>query len=444
MPEELRYSNLLGTQKQDKLATYLLTSDAHEASQLWLPQIYGSTRQPVNWTMNYLVPRGCSVVSSGKFIGMKEISAKNKDLHIFKSKTKIQAPETGVLNPVIERETKGKILPDKIGFVIGDLPHVSMIFKEKGSQDIRQIGAGLFVSASKMQLFESREFYSHQILAIVDDIEKMLRTKHACNQEGAENQAMLKMIFVPNLFRTKSIKQSIDFADGIHIFDEEVLLPRNVIEKRHKIYKTLASSIAYDFFGAMVWEEAEEDSWLLTGLRERIGDRYKRKKTGQSMYRYQIMKTMRKFTEAVEQNSERFSLGSKYVPHFSELTYGEDLWFWKCQLIMHIVEQILGETHFFSVSRELLNKSTPTMSVMLFKKILKEFGIKFDDIKKNWIDSTSCPQIECSYSYNKKNNAVNINLEQRSLVKNFLLLKKHISQNRDKTYELFPKGNTLV
>lgn len=107
-------------------------------------------------------------------------------------------------------------------------------------------------------------------------------------------------------------------------------MPRNVIEKRHKIYKILATSISYDFFGSMVWEESEEDSWLITGLRERIGDRFKRKKTGQSMYRYYIMKTMRKFTEAVEANSERFSLSSKYVPHFSELTYGEDLWYWKC------------------------------------------------------------------------------------------------------------------
>jgi hypothetical protein len=64
------------------------------------------------------------------------------------------------------------------------------------------------------------------------------------------------MIFVPNLFITKSINQSIDFADGIHIFEEEVHLPRNFIEKMHKIYNILASSIAYDFFGAMVWEEA--------------------------------------------------------------------------------------------------------------------------------------------------------------------------------------------
>ena len=93
----------------------------------------------------------------------------------------------------------------------------------------------------------------------------------------------------------------------------------------------------------------------------------------------------------MQANAERFSLSSKYVPHFSELTYGEDLYLWKCQLVMHIIETILGETHFFNVIRELLNKSKPTMSLHLFKRILKEFGIKFYDIQKNWIDSTSCP-----------------------------------------------------
>lgn len=48
--------------------------------------------------------------------------------------------------------------------------------------------------------------------------------------------------------------------------------------------------------------------------------------------------------------------------------------------MMHIIETILGETHFFNVIRELLNKSKPTMSLHLFKRILKEFGIKFYDI----------------------------------------------------------------
>ena len=88
------------------------------------------------------------------------------------------------------------------------------------------------------------------------------------------------------MFRRKSLKQSLDFADGIHVFDEEVLLPRNVIEKRHKIYKILGTSLAFDWFGATIWEKSIEDTWLLCGMRERIGDRYRRKKTGISMYKY--------------------------------------------------------------------------------------------------------------------------------------------------------------
>ena len=196
----------------------------------------------------------------------------------------------------------------------------------------------------------------------------MLRNEHPCNSEVEDNQKLLKLVFVPNLFRRKSIKQSLDFADGIHVFDEEVLLPRNLIEKRHKIYKILGTSLAFDWFGAMVWEKTIEDAWLLCGMRERIGDRYRRKKTGVSMYKYQIMKTMRKYTDAVEQNSERFSLASKYLPHFSELTYGEDLWFQKCQLVMHIVEQVLQETHYINVSRVLLKNANPTISVSMFKE----------------------------------------------------------------------------
>jgi hypothetical protein len=71
---------------------------------------------------------------------------------------------------------------------------------------------------------------------------------------------LLKIIFLPNLFISKQAKQSINFSDCIHVFDEEyILLPRNVIEKRHRIYKTLASSLAYDFFGNKIIEEEAID-----------------------------------------------------------------------------------------------------------------------------------------------------------------------------------------
>jgi len=47
---------------------------------------------------------------------------------------------------------------------------------------------------------------------------------------------------------------------------------------------------------------------------------------------------------------------------------------------MHMVEQMLGETHFQRVTRDLFKKSNPTMNQKLFKKLLKDIGIKFDEI----------------------------------------------------------------
>ena len=195
------------------------------------------------------------------------------------------------------------------------------------------------------------------------------------------------------------------------MFDENVLLPRNVIEKRHHIFKTLATSLSYDYFGNQVWEDLQQDAWLTTSIRERIGDLYKRNQCGSSFYRYSIAKRMKQFYRLVKANTERFSLSSKYVPHFSEMQYGEDIYLLKCQLVMHIVDQILGETHFFNVSRELFRKSKPTLSLTLFKRLLRDIGIKFFDIQKNWIESTSCPKIACNFTFNRKNNSVDIVLE---------------------------------
>lgn len=85
----------------------------------------------------------------------------------------------------------------------------------------------------------------------------MIKIEHP--SKSGHNLDQLKLVFLPNLFLRKQAKQSLDFATCIHIFDQDVLLPRNVIEKRHKIYKVMATSIAYDYFGNQVWEEKESD-----------------------------------------------------------------------------------------------------------------------------------------------------------------------------------------
>jgi hypothetical protein len=48
----------------------------------------------------------------------------------------------------------------------------------------------------------------------------------------------------------------LNFASGIHIFDEEILQARGVIEKRHKVCKILATGLAFHFFGDRVLEKS--------------------------------------------------------------------------------------------------------------------------------------------------------------------------------------------
>ena len=111
---------------------------------------------------------------------------------------------------------------------------------------------------------------------------------------------------------------------------------------------------------------------------------------------------------------------------------------------MHIIDQILGETHFYNVARELFRKSKQTVCLSTFKKLLRDIGIKFFDIQKNWIDSTSCPLIECSYTYNRKNNSVDICLEQQSASKHQYMWDQFIEQNKTQVMQMCGDGNILM
>jgi hypothetical protein len=122
-------------QQNSSLGTYLVTSDSFEASQLWIPQFFATTRLPVNWTMNYVIPTGTQVVSCGKFIRQQELKGTNKTLFTFKSKENAQSA------------LPSKMIPDKVGFVIGQFAYVS---------EIEGKGAAVFLKSAKHQLFEAK------------------------------------------------------------------------------------------------------------------------------------------------------------------------------------------------------------------------------------------------------------------------------------------------
>lgn len=212
--------------------------------------------------------------------------------------------------------------------------------------------------------------------------------------------------------------------------DEQILLARNIIEKRHRIHKILATSLAFDYFGSQVWEESQEDAWLLVSMRERIGDRFKRAKCGHNLYRYHLHKTIDEFVGAVQAGAERYALTTRDVSHFSELEIGEDIYHQKCQLIMHIIETMLGESNFCDVVRDIFAKASPTVNLPLFKRILRHCNW-FQDLQKNWVDFTSCPQIYCSRVFSKKNHNLTVTLQQHSVNKMGISLNQKLKENQN-------------
>lgn len=122
--------------------------------------------------------------------------------------------------------------------------------------------------------------------------------------------ASLKLVFVPNLFLKSSRKQSLDFGGGLHILDEELLFQKTQQEDRHRTYKYLSASLAFDFFGGQVYEETPEDYWLLVGIRESIGNHFKITRFGMWLYRYHIMQTIDSVYRKTKHGFERGPLHS--------------------------------------------------------------------------------------------------------------------------------------
>jgi hypothetical protein len=58
----------------------------------------------------------------------------------------------------------------------------------------------------KQVLFDAKDFYQTQILAIIEDLEDLLKRKHPSNDPLNKNQGMVKMVFLPNLLPTDKVR----------------------------------------------------------------------------------------------------------------------------------------------------------------------------------------------------------------------------------------------
>jgi hypothetical protein len=113
-----------------------------------------------------------------------------------------------------------------------------------------------------------------------------------------------QLVFVPNLFPHKHAQLSLNFAGGLHILDQDILFKPTQIDKRHHTYKHLTSALTFDYFGNMVRERLPSDAWLIVAIRERLGDRFKKRRCGTLLYRYHVMRNIEKMYKKMKQGLE--------------------------------------------------------------------------------------------------------------------------------------------
>jgi len=129
------------------------------------------------------------------------------------------------------------------------------------------------------------------------------------------------------------------------------------------------------------------DLWLITAIRERLGDRFKKKKCGTLLYRYQIMRSIEKLYKQMKNGiettplqrvksaandnelDEMYRLGCSH-PQDQTLN---DIFYRKCALIMHMIESNIDETNLDKILREmyqeaLAEESEKSISEVTFRK----------------------------------------------------------------------------
>jgi hypothetical protein len=81
-----------------------------------------------------------------------------------------------------------------------------------------------------------------------------------------------------------------------------------------------------------------------------------------------------------------------------------------------IDEQTLDKI-FRGLYQDALEQSDGLLSENRFRKKFKKIcGMHPTNYYKNWIWATSCPELELSYEFNKRNNSLDLQLKQTSAV----------------------------
>lgn len=135
------------------------------------------------------------------------------------------------------------------------------------------------------------------------------------------------------------------------------------------------------------------------------------------LYKYNILKKVEYLTDRVKRGLELYPLCSEHTPHPSYVQY-EDHYFVKSGILMHIVDQRIQE-HFSKLLRILIKeceKTNFTINNKMFAKKFKKICGFYPRFLYNWMYRTGAAEITVTQDWNKKNNTLELTIEQQNLL----------------------------
>lgn len=246
----------------------------------------------------------------------------------------------------------------------------------------------------------------------------------------------IDLVFIPNLFVGSKPRRRALWYSGICFLDENLIINESIIEKRFDTYFHLAYAIATNYFGWYIQEAAHTDFWLVEGICQSLAHLYTILKCGFLLYKYKMMKKIVYLREWAKNGLELYSLSSSHLPHASYLQYN-DFYFVKAGVIMHILESRIQKEHYHKLLKIIVrdwSKKHMSLSSKDFKKKFKTLCGYSPRFLINWVDFTGALDITLSWEFNKKNNTINLVIDQRNIFTEYLARSKYLnSKLKDNT-----------
>lgn len=372
-------------------AMHLFTYGFENSARLWFPCI-DTYSEPCTWKLEFTVDAAMTAVSVGELV------------------------ET-VFTPDTKRKTFHYILT-----VPTAAPNIAL-------------AVGPFEILVDKQMHEVTHFCLPQLLPVLEHTSKTCYEIFEFYEEILSFRfpySCFKQVFVDNAYR-----DHMSYA-SLGIYSTNLLHGKSILDQTPETRKMMALMIAEQFFGCFMARESWNDFWLHAGIARYLYGLWLKQTFGNSEYRHWIAKEVQELCR-YEMTVEPVTLCAKINPDSGDYVHKPlknphtisqqyyDMIKHKASLVLRLTENSIGPRLLLQALNKLLSLAntsaqqkvpSSTWSAMLLstegflKSIYTVSGKTIDNLMEQWVYQSGVVCFHGSFIFNRKRNAVEIELKQ--------------------------------